>query len=57
MKNDVKKRCKATDCRKWFDPQVKTQQYCSKTCKNRMGQVKLRARAKIGAAVMRDAQQ
>ncbi len=52
MRELSKKRCKAEDCKKWFQPKVESQAYCSKTCKNREGQRKLREMAKIGAAMI-----
>ena len=52
MKDLTKKRCKAEDCRQWFQPKLETQLYCSKTCKNREGQRKLREMAKIGQAML-----
>ena len=51
-----KKRCKAADCRKWFQPQHPAQEYHEKRCKNREGQRKLREMAKIGQAMVERAQ-
>lgn len=38
------RRCKVDS--KWFVPRVRTQRYCSLTCKNRAAQKRLRQRAK-----------
>ncbi len=46
MKDLGKKRCKS--CREWFQPKLASQDYCTKTCKNREGQKRLRERARIG---------
>jgi hypothetical protein len=53
MKTDGKKICKAGSCGKRFRPVVPAQDYCSKRCKNRAAQARLRARAKLGEQYLR----
>ena len=45
--NFNKRKCNANKCKKLFYPVTVTQKYCSKVCKNREGQRRLRERAKI----------
>lgn len=56
MKDLSKRRCEAADCRDWFQPKLPSQKYCTKRCKNREGQRKLRDKAKLWSTMVRGQQ-
>jgi len=45
-------RCAAPDCKNKFSPRVRTQIYCSQTCKNREAQRRLAKRQKEGGGMI-----